>query len=296
MSEQPPPPPPIEQAPQGPAPARPTPRSRKRAGLIVAGFVVLLGGALYAWWAEQNSDVNRGWKAYLRGEYDQAIAHFTRALQGNPRSADAYVGRSWARLNKLGEAEPDTAGRTEREQAEAAAARKTQFEEALADSTQALRLDPDSAKAYAARGKALAGLKRLPEAMKDLDEAVRRNPRGAWVYYARAQLANTHAVQGASPLEDVEQSIRLDPSFAPAHALRGHLYLRRGQFEETVRSCNRALELDPKLAPAYLYRGDARRALGQEREGSADIERARRLDPQLRRTEVGLREEKLFRR
>jgi serine/threonine-protein kinase len=243
--------------------------SRKRTALIVAGFVVILAGGLYSWWAATNNPVNRGWEAYLAEDYDQAIAHFTQALRDNPRNAQAYVGRSWARANKI------EAGRLKAFEA------ADEWERVVADSTQAIRLDPDSGKAYAVRGKARAALGQVSEAMKDLDEAVRRAPHSAIVYFQRAQVADRFRVKDAKPLQDVTEAIRLNPDFAPAHTLQGELYLRQGRNDEAVRSCNRALALAPKLAPAYLYRGLARLARGQEREAEEDFRRALQLDPNL---------------
>jgi tetratricopeptide (TPR) repeat protein len=236
----------------------------------VVGFVAILAGGLYSWWSEKSSAESQGWKAYLKNppEYDKAIEHFTQALQDNPRNAEAYVGRSWARAGKIEASAPD-------------ATTATEWEKVVADSTEAIHLDPDSGKAYAVRGKARAALGQLREALKDLDEAVRRDPQTAVVYYQRAQVAVKFKVKDANPLKDVNEVIRLNPDFAPAHALQGLLYLRQGKHDEAVRSCDRALALNPKLAPAYLYRGAARKARGQVREGEDDRQRALELDIRL---------------
>jgi tetratricopeptide (TPR) repeat protein len=239
--------------------ARETPspsRSKRRIFLLGLGLIVLIFGTLYSWFARENKD-QRGWDAYRAGRYDEAIDLFSEALQARPQDAQAYLGRSWAHLAKR------------------------QWQPALRDSTEALRLGPRSALALTAHANALEGLDQVPEAIKALGEAIDNDPHCASAYYQRARIAYSHNLKEANPPADVEKSIQLDPRFAAAYSLEALIRYENKDYARTIELCNKALELDPREATAYLYRGYALVAQGQFQKGESDIQLALRLDPSL---------------
>jgi serine/threonine-protein kinase len=84
----------------------------------------------------------------------------------------------------------------------------------------------------------------------------------------------------------IEQSIRLDPNFALAHASLADAYLRRynitkekewlAKADQMIR---RSLELDPDQALVHLIMGRIYRATGQSERAIPEIQRAIALDP-----------------
>jgi tetratricopeptide (TPR) repeat protein len=232
-------------------------RTRKRI-LMIVGIAIIACGGLYAWQVMNSSPEVQGWEAYHRGDYRSAMSHFDAALRRNPRSADAYTGRSWVHV----------------EQGE--------WEAALADSAEALRLAPDTTLAYTARANALAGKGQVKEAVAELDKALEHNPRYARAYYDRARFRYARSPETAAPLADLDEAIRLKPDFSLALSLRGWIYWKSARYADAIDSCTRALAIDQGDALAYYYRGLAREALGQQRAGAADLERALQLDPNLR--------------
>jgi len=232
-------------------------RSRKRL-LLILGFAVVVGSAVYSWWSMGTNETQEGQAALDANKYDEAITHFSRAIRGNPRNAVAYAGRSLAYVAR---GEP---------------------QKALADSDAAIRLAPDLCDGYRARANALAETARLPEALDALNEAIRRAPECGRAFYDRALLASRYGLKDTQPLADVQEAIRLDPKYAPAHMLEGYLYYERKEYDRAVAACDRALAMDRNYARAYLFRGMALLAQGELEKGRADIQRALRLDSSLK--------------
>jgi tetratricopeptide (TPR) repeat protein len=231
-------------------------RSRKRL-LFILGFLVVVGSSVYLWWSTGTNEEQEGQAALAAKKYDEAITHFTRAIRGNPRSARAYAGRSWAY------------------------AAKGEWQKALADSDEAIRRWPELCDGYTAKANVLAETGRVPEALEALNEALRQDPKCGPAYYYRSLLASKHGLTDTKPLADVRESIRLDPKFAPAHVLEGYLFYKRAEYDRAVAACGRALEIDRDYARAYFYRGMALLARGELEQGRADLQRAFQLDRSL---------------
>jgi tetratricopeptide (TPR) repeat protein len=106
---------------------------------------------------------------------------------------------------------------------------------AIADYTEAIRLNPKFAAAYGDRGAAYA-------AKGDLDKAI----------------------------ADATEAIRLDPRFAVAYQNRGAAYAVKGDLDKAIADATEAIRLNPKLAQAYRNR-----AAAYEQKAKQDFERAR---------------------
>lgn len=168
----------------------------------------------------------RGNAAFERGDFDQAIADYTKAIERDPQYALAYCNRGMARV------------------------RKGDFTQAVADCTQAVRLDPTLADAYRTRGHAHRLMNNLPQAVADCTEAIRINPKDAEAFYCRGE---TYRQQGltALALVDCTRAIHLDPHLGDAYTSRGATYYDRREYVEAVRDINKAIQVNPNDAWAY---------------------------------------------
>ena len=84
-----------------------------------------------------------------------------------------------------------------------------QFEEGLADANQAIRLDPNSATAYIARGAVYRVTGKLQEALADFDRSISLNPKDGAAFAGRGQ---THLAlrQFDKALVDFDQALVLN--------------------------------------------------------------------------------------
>ena len=173
------------------------------------------------------------------GRREEAIAEYTRALalvrEGGPRSFEATLDADVLLQRGLVYLEidfPDTAA---------------------ADFSDALRLRPDWAEAYAGRGQAYVR-------MGDLYKGVR----------------------------DCTEAIRLDPRQAMAYRYRGEGYLLRTQYDRAVVDLRQALALDPglsdvppRLAWALHQWGQTLADAGDDQAAAVAWRQAHELDPAL---------------
>jgi tetratricopeptide (TPR) repeat protein len=116
---------------------------------------------------------------------------------------------------------------------------KGDYDHAIADSSEAIRLDPKYAAAYGDRGNAYYG-------KNDFDHAI----------------------------VDYDAAIRLDPKDVGAFTNRGQTYYAKGDFTRAIASLSAALELDPKAARARSLRGCGYVKTGLLAKAEADFKQA----------------------
>jgi len=198
-----------------------------------------------------------------RNRYEQAAICFTEAIAGIPLERAQNLGMQYFYVYR-GHKYLDL----------------KQHAEAIADFTEAIRLDPQFALAYNNRGFVYDQLGQHTEAIADYTEAIRLDPQFALAYNNRGAVYNALG-QHTEAIADYTEAIRLDPQLMLAYNNRGSAYDSLGQYAEAVADCTEAIRLDPQYARAYNNRGSAYNALGQHAEAVADCTEAIRLDPQL---------------
>ena len=152
------------------------------------------------------------------------------------------------------------------------------LDQALADCSKAIELDPAAAFAFAIRGR-LHSMKREYElALKDMDEAIRLQPRESGFLCDRASVYEA-AGQAERAIEDYSQAIRLDPRAGQPYISRGILYSNGGKFAEALADFNAVINLDPKSHVAFFNRGTVYRRMVQYDSAIADYDEAIRLSP-----------------
>jgi tetratricopeptide (TPR) repeat protein/membrane protease YdiL (CAAX protease family) len=197
---------------------------------------------------------SRGWSAYERGAYDDAIAEYTAALRDDPKAAWVYSGRGMA----LG--------------------MNRRYDEAVADFTEAIRRDPFTADYWANRAWAynLKGSSR--EAVEDCDRAIRLNPILGFAYFERGK-ARARTGEYELALLDCNQAIGLNPREAEAHEWSGYVLSRKGDWDGAIREFGQAIQLNPANAFAHRSRAHAYWSKGDLEHALADYSAAIPLDP-----------------
>ena len=119
---------------------------------------------------------------------------------------------------------------------------KGQFTRAIASYDEAIRLDPNYARAYNNRGLAY-------QAKGDLNRAI----------------------------ADFSEAIRLTPTLSAAYLNRGAAYARKGDVDKALADCTEVIRLDPHSFQAYKLRAAAYQAKGEGSKAEADRLQAGRL-------------------
>ena len=153
------------------------------------------------------------------------------------------------------------------------------YEEALTDFTRTIELDPEYAWAITSRGQTYRLLQRYEEALTDLNRAIELNPEYAW---AIADRGETYRLlqRYEEALADFNRAIELDPEYDWAIASRGQTYQAMERHEEALTDLTRAIELNPEYDWAIAGRGRSYLALERYEEALADFTRAIELDPE----------------
>lgn len=129
---------------------------------------------------------NRGFAHYRNGDWDQALADFDRAIQMQPRLADAYSNRGnvWQQKGELQKAWHDFNQAIKLNPRHSAAFNNRanlhqangELAEAIIDYTRSIEMEPAKATAFANRGLTFLQLGQGREAVADFKRAIELNP------------------------------------------------------------------------------------------------------------------------
>lgn len=129
-----------------------------------------------------------------------------------------------------------------------------QYDHAIQDYDQVIRLKPNDAKALYNRGHAYYTQKLYDRAIQDFDQVIRLKPDDTFAFSARGA-AYVRKDMYARAIEDFDQAIRLAPNDANSYAMRGSAYGLKAQYELAIQDLNRAIDLNPNEALNFLSRG-----------------------------------------
>ena len=132
-------------------------KQMKRTFWLLTAMVLLLAAGCDT----KQTDLNRGNAYFEKGQYDQAISAYNKALEINPRFALAYYSRGLAY------------------------ARMGQYDQAISNYNKALELNPKYAGAYNNRGNAYAIKDQYDQAISNFNKALEINPGLAFAYHNR---------------------------------------------------------------------------------------------------------------
>jgi tetratricopeptide (TPR) repeat protein/serine/threonine protein kinase len=153
-------------------------------------------------------------------------------------------------------------------------------QEAVADCSQAIELDPRNGTAWGVRGMAYNRQRQYREAIADLTTAIRLNPTGMADWFNRG-IAHNALGQAKRAVADFSRAIELAPAFAPAWRNRGLAHDDLGQTPLALADFIKATELDSTYTEAWKNRGVAHAKLNQLPQALSDFSRAIELDPSM---------------
>jgi tetratricopeptide (TPR) repeat protein len=142
------------------------------------------------------------------------------------------------------------------------AAKTGDYEFAVADYTEAIRLKPDYSDAFSNRGTAYEGLKQYDKAIADYSEAIRLKPDYAPAFFNRG-LAYCYLEQYDKAIADYSEAIRLESDDAEAFYSRGLAYYNLKQYDKAIADYSEAIRLKPDYIDAVNNRKLASGAAAQ---------------------------------
>jgi tetratricopeptide (TPR) repeat protein len=114
--------------------------------------------------------------------------------------------------------------------------------------------NPSSGADYLARGISYGNRGNYDRALEDLHEAIRLEPACAEAYYWRG-LAYAFKREYALAIQDFDRAAELRPDDALTYLHRGIAYFRLRRHDRAIADLDQAVALDPDCAPGYYHRG-----------------------------------------
>jgi tetratricopeptide (TPR) repeat protein len=154
---------------------------------------------------------------------------------------------------------------------------KNDFDKALADYAQAIKANPGSTYAYNNRGAAFQRKGDFARAAADYGEVTRLQPNNIDAWSARCWVRAISPGQTQQALADCNAALKIKADAAEVLDTRGFVYLKLGQSDNAIKDFDAALKGDPKLAGSLYGRGLAKLRKGDRNGGSTDMAAAKAI-------------------
>ena len=176
---------------------------------------------------ERRMDWDTAYAAQTRGDLDQAILFYDRAIRAGGLS-----------IGELPLCSPTGASPI---------SDKDLFDRAIADFDAALKIDPDHALAFANRAIAYHRKDDYDRAIADYDEAIRLDPEDPDTYRNRG-LAFYRKGKYDRTIEDDDRAIKLRPDFAEAYYDRGRAHYKLDDTSEALADFSAVIRIEKDSA------------------------------------------------
>jgi len=231
---------------------------------------------------------NLGLALFQKGEVDEAIAHYHKALEINPNFAKAHNNLGYALFQKrqvdMAIEQYQKASEINPKYAEAhfnlgiALSQKGQVDEAMAQYQKALEINPNFVEAHNNLGWELLQRGQVDEALAQFQIVLEINPNYADAHYNIGNaLLQKKQVDGA--IAEYQKALEIEPNFAEAHYYLGNALLQKKQMDGAIAEYQKALEIDPFSTKAHNNLGIALAQKGRLNEAIAQFQEALRLKP-----------------
>ena len=129
---------------------------------------------------------------------------------------------------------------------------------------------------YYSRGWDFYQGKQYDKAISEYNEAIRLEPNNAAYYFARG-VAYIDTKDYDKAISDYNEAVRLEPDNAAAYNNRGTAYDEMEKYDKAISDYNDAIKLEPNFASAYHNRGITYRKQGKDAGAQADFDKAKQL-------------------
>ena len=228
-----------------------------------AGAIADFNAALKINPREISAYTNRGIVHRKMGELNKAISDFTDAIKLLPPKIDPVSERILpdAVTGQLSSAKELERNYYALQSAFAHLQRglsyydKQEYDKAVADFTESIRLNPSEASPYIGRGAAYMYKEELRKAIADFSDALRLSPGQAFAHMQRG-IAYHRTGDADQALADYTEAHRLTPKDPAPLVNRGIVYYtKKGKFASAIEDFDEALRLNPKEVNAMINRG-----------------------------------------
>jgi len=228
--------------------------------------------------------LDRGIMFASRGDYESAIADFNEAIRLDPNMSAAYMLRGRALQASVSKVidvgENFSSVSINREVViKLTEAQRRVLNLAVADFTQAIRLDPNSDRAYHGRATAYWSMDDNERAVADYTQSIRLRPNAA--DYSNRGLAYWDMRDFGRAIADYTQAIRMEPDRFKYYEHRGSAYFMNKDLNSAIADYTHAIRLAPSATDsveAYAGRALCYSVTGDHDRAIADCEALLKID------------------
>jgi tetratricopeptide (TPR) repeat protein len=146
------------------------------------------------------------------------------------------------------------------------------YDKAIEQWREAIRLDPSLARAHHDLGMALRGKGQTAEAIPLLQKAVHLDPKNGTAYADLGDaLQEQNDLDGA--LAAYQAALALVPKSAPVRNNLGYVFVKKGNLDGAIAEWREAARIDPQYPPAHINLGEALESKGDAQGAIAAYER-----------------------
>ena len=227
--------------------------------------------------------LDRGIMLAVKGEYFNAISDFTEAIIMNPNLSTAFALRgralyaSVSEVIDMGENFNIIATISDKEKIISHEQMKI-YEQAIANYSEAIRLEPDYIKTYFERGNVYDRKGKYTLAIADFTHAITMNPDISTLYTSRGISYSNKGDYDLSIIDHTE-AIKLDPNSAVVYNGRGKVYKDKSDYNKAIADFSKAIQIDSSYASAYYLRGNTYNDKGDYDRAIVDFTHAIKIKP-----------------
>jgi Tfp pilus assembly protein PilF len=160
-----------------------------------------------------------------------SVTLWTDVMEKNPACTDAYVNRSYMYIQYK------------------------QYDKAIQDCNDGLKLDSNYFKFYLNRGTAYRDLGDFGPALKDFNRAIQKNPKSFDTYLDRGILYTDRFNQYDNGISDFKYFLKFRPSDKNGYYNLAVAYYKKQRLDSALFYCQKTMELDPGFGSAYYICG-----------------------------------------
>jgi tetratricopeptide (TPR) repeat protein len=272
-------------------------------GVVVLTFIKIVDDPIAH--VSANVSIDQGRRLVLKGNDDDAIVLFNKAIQRDPTAtkringiwAAIYVRRGDSLLNS-GDGEGAIALFNEAIKRDQVTGKRIadiysskaqncidqrDYDGAVGYLNNAIGFDSENAEYYNRRGTAYFARQDYDRALVDLNEAIRREQKGARLAFYLSNRGVTYSAKGdySRALDDVDQALQLNPQSGYAYNMRGRVFTDRKEYGRAISDFDRVIAIVPTSEIGYSNRGYAFYASKDYERAIRDIDQAISLDPNM---------------
>lgn len=149
------------------------------------------------------------------------------------------------------------------------ARKKGDYDMAISQYTEALKIMPNHFKALFNRGFAFDKIGAYDKAINDYSEAIKIDPNNAYTYYNKG-ISLDRKGEYDEAIMCFSKAIQLVPNKADFYHNRGFAYRKKKEFDNAINDYQNAIKIDPNHFKAYYNRAFCWDKLGRYSESEAD--------------------------